>query len=494
MLETSELGQKIEREEYEAQVPGLRFELLEAQNQLRSTPVPVILVVAGNDRPGCNEVLGRLHEWLDARYLHVHAPDEETDEERARPYFWRIWRMLPPRGEIGIYLGGRYAGLFDREVTRRKKKKRSADADHAFDLETEMRFERMLVDDGAILLKFFLHLPHRAYRKRLKKKAKGGGRGVLLSSEDREQYESFHEARQAISELLRRTSRGFAPWHVIESTDPRYRDISIARMLLEQLRRALHGLQNAEEPKPIEVPAAETEQRVSVLDAVDLSATIDRDAYKTALAEEQARMYRLSRRARRKGIPAVIVFQGWDAAGKGGAIRRLIAPMDARNYRLHAIGAPSDEERAHHYLWRFWRHIPARGRIAIFDRSWYGRVLVERVEGFARPEEWMRAYAEINGFEEQLHRFGVRVAKFWIHIDKDEQLRRFQEREKTPHKQHKITAEDWRNREKWDAYRLAVDEMVSRTSTEFAPWTIIAGNDKRLARLQVLRSVSKALK
>jgi polyphosphate kinase 2 (PPK2 family) len=205
-------------------------------------------------------------------------------------------------------------------------------------------------------------------------------------------------------------------------------------------------------------------------------------------------MYRRSRRARRKGIPAVIVFQGWDAAGKGGAIRRLIAPMDARSYRLHAVGAPSDEERAHHYLWRFWRRIPARGRVAIFDRSWYGRVLVERVEGFARPEEWMRAYAEINDFEEQLHRFGVRVVKFWIHIDKDEQLRRFQERERTPHKQHKITEEDWRNREKWDAYRLAVDEMVSRTSTGFAPWTIIAGNDKRLARLQVLRAVNKALK
>jgi len=496
MLETAELGQKIAKEEYEAQVLGLRFELLEAQNRLRSTPVPVVLVVTGDDRPGCNEVLNRLHEWLDARYLHVHAPDVESDEERARPYFWRIWRMLPPRGEIGIYLGGRYAGLFDREVTRRKKKnkKKSADADHAFDLETEMRFERMLVDDGAILLKFFLHLPHRAYRKRLEKNAKGGEKGSLLSREDREQYESFHEARRAVSKLLRRTSRSFAPWHVIESADPRYRDITIAQTLLEELRRALQQWENAEEPKPIEAPAAEAEARVSVLDAVDLSATIDRDAYKTVLAKEQARMHRLSRRARRKGIPAVILFQGWDAAGKGGAIRRLIAPMDARNYRVHSIGAPGDEERAHHYLWRFWRRIPAWGRMAIFDRSWYGRVLVERVEGFARPEEWMRAYAEINDFEEQLYRFGVRVVKFWIHIDKDEQLRRFQEREKTPHKQHKITAEDWRNREKWDAYHLAVDEMIDRTSTEFAPWTVIAGNDKRLARLQVLRTVNKALK
>lgn len=494
MLETAELGQKIAKEEYEGQVLDLRFELLKAQNELRSTPVPVILVVAGDDRPGCNEVLNRLHEWLDARYLHVHAPDAETDEERTRPYFWRIWRVLPPRGEIGIYLGGRYAGLFDRVLARRRKKnkKKSADADHVFDLETEMHFERMLVDDGAILLKFFLHLPRRAYRKRLEKSAKGGRKGVLLSREDREQYESFHEARRAVSELLRRTSRGFAPWHVIESTDPRYRDITIARTLLEELRRTLQEPESPEEPTPVEAPAAE--KRASVLDSVDLSATIDRDAYKTDLAKEQARMHRLSRRARRKGIPAVIVFQGWDAAGKGGAIRRLIAPMDARNYRLHSIGAPSEEERAYHYLWRFWRRIPARGRMAIFDRSWYGRVLVERVEGFARPEEWMRAYGEINDFEEQLHRFGVRIVKFWIHIDKDEQLSRFQERQQTPHKQHKITAEDWRNREKWDAYRLAVDEMISRTSSDFAPWTVVAGNDKRLARLQVLRSVNEALK
>jgi polyphosphate:AMP phosphotransferase len=500
MLETAELGRKLGKEEYEAQVRELRFELLKAQNQLRGTPVPVILVITGNDRPGCNEVLNRLHEWLDARYLNVHAPDVETDEERARPYFWRIWRMLPPRGEIGIFLGGRYAGLFDREVARRdekdkkKKRKKRKDSAEALDLETEMRFERMLVDDGAILLKLFLHLPHRAYRKRLKKSARGGEKGFLLSKEDRDQYESFHRAREAVSKLLRRTSTGFAPWHVIESTDPRYRDITIARMLLEQLPRTLPELENAEAAEPVEAPPAATQERVSVLDTVDLSETIDRDAYKSALAEEQARMHRLSRRARRKGIPAVIVFQGWDAAGKGGAIRRLIAPMDARNYRVHSIAAPSEEERKYHYLWRFWRRIPARGRIAIFDRSWYGRVLVERVEGFARPEEWMRAYEEINDFEEQLHAFGVRVVKFWIHIDADEQLRRFQEREKTPHKKHKITQEDWRNREKWDAYRLAVDEMIGRTSTEFAPWTIVAGNDKRLARLQVLRTVNKALK
>jgi polyphosphate kinase 2 (PPK2 family) len=231
-----------------------------------------------------------------------------------------------------------------------------------------------------------------------------------------------------------------------------------------------------------------------MLETAELGQKIGKEEYEAQVLELRFELLKAQNQLRSTPVPVILVITGDDRPGCNEVLNRLHEWLDARYLHVHAPDVESDEERAHHYLWRFWRHIPARGRIAIFDRSWYGRVLVERVEGFARPEEWMRAYAEINDFEEQLQRFGVRVVKFWIHIDKGEQLRRFREREKTPHKQHKITAEDWRNRERWDAHRLAVDEMIGRTSTDFAPWIIVAGNDKRLARLQVLRAVNKALK
>ena len=190
---------------------------------------------------------------------------------------------------------------------------------------------------------------------------------------------------------------------------------------------------------------------------------------------------------------ATLVFEGWDAAGKGGAVRRVVQAMDAREYRIIPVSAPTDEEKAHHYLWRFWRHLPRLGGTTVYDRSWYGRVLVERVEGFASRAEWMRAYQEINDFEEQLVDFGIVLIKFWLHISNEEQLRRFREREEMPWKRHKITPEDYRNREKWAEYELAANDMIGRTSTEYAPWTLVEGNDKRFARVKVLETVVERL-
>lgn len=224
------------------------------------------------------------------------------------------------------------------------------------------------------------------------------------------------------------------------------------------------------------------------LGAVDLSVSVeDATAYETELEALQERVFQLQIQSYLAGGRAVIVFEGWDAAGKGGAIRRLTAMMDPRGYKVWPISAPSEEEKRHHYLWRFWGKTPGRGEVCVFDRSWYGRVLVERVEGLARPAEWRRAYEEINAFERMLTDDGVRLAKFFLHIDRKTQLRRFKARQEDPFKQYKLGPEDWRNRSKWKRYEKAIQEMLDRTHRPDAPWHVVAANDKRHARLEVLR-------
>jgi polyphosphate kinase 2 (PPK2 family) len=229
------------------------------------------------------------------------------------------------------------------------------------------------------------------------------------------------------------------------------------------------------------------DNQITVLNSLDMSLALTPKEYKKELAKQQGRLSHLARKAVHEGLSSIIVLEGWDAAGKGGLVRRLVPAMDARHYHIIPIAAPTDEEKAHHYLWRFWRHISRAGDVTIYDRSWYGRVLVERVEGLATPEKWMRAYSEINDFEAQLVEHGIVLTKFWIHITPDEQLRRFQSREDTPFKNYKLTEEDFRNRQKWPLYETAVDDMVERTSTEYAPWTLIEGNDKHFARIKALR-------
>jgi polyphosphate kinase 2 (PPK2 family) len=229
------------------------------------------------------------------------------------------------------------------------------------------------------------------------------------------------------------------------------------------------------------------------LDDVDLSPKLAREEYNDLLDDRQRRIRDLEHRSYVERLPVVVLYEGWDAAGKGGNIRRLTQHMDPRGYDVIPIGAPNDIERRHHYLWRFWKELPKAGHIGIFDRSWYGRVLVERVEGYCSPVEWRRAYGEINEFEEAITDFGGVLVKFWLHIDKDAQLRRFRAREATPHKRWKITREDWRNREKWDQYYEAVGDMIRFTGTPCAPWTILAANDKLHARIAALDTVIAAV-
>ena len=493
MFEGAELGRKVSKEDYHAQLPELRTALVEAQLALRESNIPVIVVVAGVDGAGRGEVVNRLHEWLDARGLEVQSYWNETDEERERPYWWRFWRSLPPRGNIGILFGAWYTAPMSR---------RGLDDldDPAFD--AEMRriadFERILSEDQALIIKFWFHLSEKEQKKRLKELAEDPrSRWRMAPKVHRlEKKEvAYRKTLQVAERTIRETDSGVAPWYLIESTDRRYRDLTVARTLLTALESRLKTPQPDIEPPASHAPHLPDapSAQVTLLDHVDLSRALAKQDYKACLDEYQGKLNKLIWQAYRECVSTVMVFEGWDAAGKGGAVRRLTQAMDARLYRVIPVAAPTDEERAHHYLWRFWRQIPRAGTVTIFDRSWYGRVLVERVEGFATEKEWRRGYHEINEFEEQLHEHGIVLCKFWLHISKEEQLERFKAREETPYKQYKITEEDWRNREKWDDYKAAVNEMVMRTSTEFSEWTLIPATDKRYARIEVLRTACERL-
>ncbi|MBI4421999.1 MAG: polyphosphate:AMP phosphotransferase [Gemmatimonadetes bacterium] len=486
MFETAELGHKVSKQEYEAQVPDLRINLLRAQDALKSADFPVILVIGGVDGAGKGETVNLLHEWIDARYLQTHAFGAPSDEERERPAFWRFWRALPPHGRIGIFFGSWYTDPIVGRVYGEIKK---AELDAA--LIRINAFEKELVDDGALIVKLWFHLSKAAQKKRLKSLEKNPRTRWRVTDTDWKNFKRYDEFRQVSERALRATSTGQAPWIVIEGADHRYRSLTAGRHMLELMTKRLDG--GADGRTVSTAPRSPDQDPLTILDKLDLSRTIPEPEYDKELEKYQGRLNLLYRKAKKEGISSILVFEGWDAGGKGGTIRRITAALDARDYQVIPVAAPTDEEKAHHYLWRFWRYLPRAGRVTVFDRSWYGRVLVERVEGFAADAEWMRAFTEINDFEEQLHEHGAVVLKFWLHIGQAEQLRRFKEREATSFKQFKITEEDFRNRKKWNAYELAANEMVERTSTEYAPWVLVEANDKRYARIKVLTTFCERL-
>jgi polyphosphate:AMP phosphotransferase len=484
MFEAAELDHKVSKREFAGAELELRASLLEAQRRLRAAGFQTLVIVSGVEAAGKSEVVNRLHEWLDTRGVSTAAFWDESDEERERPRAWRFWRSMPPRGTIGIFFGSWYTQpIIDRAFGRLD------DLEFASALERIEALERMLTDDGALIVKLWFHLSKKAQRKRLEKVAAGDRRKLTpWEKKFSRHYDAF---RAASEQAVRQTDAGNAPWQVIDAEDRHYRDLMAGRSLLAALEQRLAA--GLREGRGTRRGVARPGARRTVLDAVDLDATLEQRKYERRLAAEQRRLDRLAWEARRRKRSAIAIFEGWDAAGKGGAIRRVTAALDARLYRVIPVAAPTDEERAQHYLWRFWRHVPRAGYLTIYDRSWYGRVLVERVEGFAAPEDWGRAYQEINDFERELHDHGIALAKFWLHISSDEQLRRFEERRVVAHKLHKLTDEDWRNREKWQDYEEAVDEMVARCSTEFAPWTLVPANDKRVARVEIVATIADRL-
>ena len=484
MLEAAELHQAITKEQYEAVLPGLREQLLDAQARLREAGFSVVVLVNGADGAGKSETVNALHEWLDARYIVTESYAEPTEEERARPEYWRYWMWLPRAGRIAIYSGSWYTKPILKQVWSK-----ASEAQLREDIVRINNFERTLSDGGTVFVKLWFHVSKKAQRKRLRALERSKATRFRVTKQDWKNHDRYADFLHTTEQVLSRTSTGFAPWQIIDAEDDRYRNITAARMLLDALQARL--AQPASTPPAARLPATDDPQ--TLLDRLDLSKSLDKDAYEQRLGDAQANLNRLLRRMQKRGRSAIFVFEGPDAAGKGGAIRRITWALDARSYRVIPISAPTDEERAHHYLWRFWRYLPKRGRLTIFDRSWYGRVLVERVEGFATQGEWQRAYEEINDFERELTDGGVILVKFWLHIDSEEQLRRFDERKNDPTKRYKITEEDYRNREQQHQYEAAAAEMIMRCSPPTAPFVLVEANDKRYARVKVLESVCSAL-
>jgi len=484
MFEAVELGRTVSKDEFNTQEPGLRMQLLEAQRALREAQVPLIVIVSGVEGAGKGEVVKRLYEWWDARGIRTHAFWDETDDERQRPRDWRHWRRLPPRGGIAVMFGGWYfRPMVDRAFGDIDDAQMDEELSHVKEL------ERMLTDDGALIVKFWFHLSKASQKERIKKPKKHWKRSSLEKL-----YQKHYDAFARIAERgIRMTDTGACPWYLIEAEDDRHRDLTVGRTLLEAIERRLREGATVDAAAVMHKPPAPVDAAVTILDHVDLSPTLAGKEYKKQLNKYQGKLNELAWAAYEQGRSGVVVFEGWDAAGKGGAIRRMTVALDPRLYRAVSVATPTDEEKAHHYLWRFWRHIPRGGYLTVYDRSWYGRVLVERVEGFAAEAEWMRAYQEINDFENQLCEHGIVLAKFWFHISPEEQLRRFREREDTPWKQHKLSEEDWRNREKWDDYKAAVNDMVVHTSTSYAPWSLIPGDDKKYARVEILKTLCARL-
>lgn len=484
MLAAYELGRSLSKEQYDAVLPGLRLAMLLAQERLRKADFSVIVLVNGPDGAGKSETVNALHEWFDARYLHTEAYEPPSEEERERPEFWRYWRWLPSAGRIGVFSGSWYSAPL-----RHRVKGELDDAALAESCGRINAFERTLFDNGTLLVKLWFHIGKKAQRRRLESLESDKATRYRVTKEDWKNHQRYDQIVEATELLLNHTSTGYAPWRVVDGEDARHRNVSAARAILDALEARL-GQQRPPAP-PVRLPPMP--DPYTLLDRLDLSKSLDKRAYESSVAELQSRISLLVRKLKKRDKSAILVFEGADAAGKGGAIRRITWALDARSYRVIPISAPSDEERAHHYLWRFWRWLPRRGRVTIFDRSWYGRVLVERVEGFAREPEWQRAYQEINEFERELLRGGVILIKFWLHVSLEEQARRFDARANDPTKRHKITPEDYRNREQANQYEAAAAEMIARCSPPTAPFTLVEANDKYFARVKVLQTVCEQL-
>ena len=479
-------GRRLTRLEYEHALPPLQDALLDAQFALRQSKArAVVMIVTGIPAAGRSEVVNELLGWLDPKLASVYGFRERNDVERDRPELWRYWRLLPPKGRVAILHGGWYqdlllgaAGVGSRLVTNPANLRRA--------VERVRQLEQMLVHDGVVVCKVHLHVSPETQQKRLQKLQASKVTRWRVTAEDRWLARNYRRVERAFEQTLAATDQPLAPWHVVDGTDRQHRAVEVGRRLLEALQQ----------PVPPAPRVVQTARRAGAgakaggrLVTKAPGPGLSDEEYDAELERLQGRLALLSRRKRFARHAVVVAFEGMDASGKGGAIRRLTAALDARQFRVVPVSAPTPEELARPYLWRFWFHLPPHGNYTIFDRTWYGRVLVERVRGFAKTPDWQRAYDEINEFERQLTEHRTIVAKFWLSVSRDEQRARFAERDRNPLKRFKVDPEDWINRKHWTAYQRAAQEMIARTDTAHAPWTLVPADDKRHARLAVLRAL-----
>ncbi|NLC45500.1 MAG: hypothetical protein GX783_14615 [Clostridiales bacterium] len=445
------------------------------QRKLMDLDIPVMIIIEGWESAGHEFVINDLIRELNPRNHHVKEYDYSNRVEKDMPFLWKYWKLIPKKGDMTILDKSYYFNLFNnKEIDK-------AELENNYELINT--FERHLSDDNMLILKFFLHVKKKTHKNRIEALKHDKNRSFFVTDIDNKQYKNYEYYEKRIGRMLDKTNYDFAPWHVVSAEDLKLAAREIIGKVSESVINKINEVSKQKEivytRKPFTGPYP--------LNDIDLTLSVDDDIYDKELDELQEEIEGLTYKLFNKNIPTILVFEGMDAAGKGGAIERLTRTMDARFYDVVATSAPKETEKQYHYLWRFYKEFPPRGKTTIFDRSWYGRVMVERVEGFATVQEWDRAYEEINLMEKNLADRGALIIKYFIIIDKDEQYRRFKERESDVDKIYKLTDEDWRNREKWDPYIDSMNEMLVKTHKENAPWIIIEGNDKKFARLKVLR-------
>jgi polyphosphate:AMP phosphotransferase len=504
MLENIDLSRRVGKGEYKAVKGELDLRLAALQRRAKELDIPVVIVFEGWNAAGKGTLINELILPLDPRGFNVRSTHAPNEEEFLRPFLWRFWRHTPARGRIAIFDRSWYRRVLAERVEGPVKGKALQQA-----FEDIRNFERQLAEDGNVIIKLFLHISKDEQRRRLRKLRDSKSTAWRVTRADLRSQRLYDRYLLAADDMLAETDSENGPWTVVEAEDQRFATLKIFGTVIEALQGAVERSEESNASQVGKRAAGKASRTASggrdsggdrvdldssILDHVDLSLTMDRKEYQKKLKSAQDCIRELEHEIHLRRVPVVILYEGWDAAGKGGNIRRLTQHLDPRGYEVAPVAAPNDVERAHHYLWRFWINMPKAGHITIFDRSWYGRVLVERVEGFCREEQWRRAYREINEMEQHMTHFGAVLLKFWLHIDPDEQLRRFEERKKLAYKQWKITDEDWRNRKKWPLYKEAVEEMLMRTSTPYAPWTIVESNCKWHARVKAIHTVCGAIR
>jgi polyphosphate:AMP phosphotransferase len=483
------LNYTVGRKEYRQEMNALETRLISLQQQIREYKIPVLIVFEGWSASGKGTLIGKLLNPLDPRYFNVYTLDRATQDAVMRPFLWRYFSNLPSVGRIAIYDKSWHRIAQPEGEKKWRLTEKEIDGFY-YDVNA---FEEQLASDGILVIKLFLHISKEEQRRRFKEILKNPDTKWRVDEDDLKQNEDYHSCLKRFESMILESNTGLSKWSVVEANDKNYATLKIYKVIISKIEEEIARRIAANEPAAILRQNPITAPAVSILSSIDLDKKISKEEYKEKLAHYQNKMSDLGFKLYTKRRSVVMVYEGWDAAGKGGNIKRMTQELDPRGYEVVPSAAPTQDELNHHYLWRFWNKMPKDGHFAIFDRSWYGRVMVERIEGFCTTEEWQRAYKEINDMEKHMVNHGTVIFKFWIHIDKEEQLKRFQLRQTDPLKQYKITDEDWRNREKWDQYEKAVDEMLFRTNTDYAHWKVIESNDKKYARIKTLEYVVKEL-
>lgn len=484
MLREWSRPEKPSDEEMERRLQEARATLAEKQIAVKEQKLPVLVLIEGWGAAGKGSVLGKLIRNMDPRFFKVAVMKGATEEERRKPFLYRHFVKIPEAGKFMFFDGGwmgEVTGAYLHGALKEEKYRER--------IVSIRRFERQLTDNGYLVMKFFFQIDEKEQRKRLDDLLQEKNTKWRVGQDDLWQNKNYDKCLQVYDNYLEDTNQSTAPWYLIDSKSKKWAELQMLEILIKGIDTALMNSSHA-------VPILQNPFRLKSmpkLAEISLDKTLTETEYREQLKACQNRLRELHNELYRKKIPVIIAYEGWDAAGKGGNIKRIAAALDPRGYEVHPIASPEPHEKARHYLWRFWNRLPKDGHIAIFDRTWYGRVMVERLEGFCSENDWQRAYNEINEFEKELSDWGAVVIKFWVQIDKDTQLERFTLRQNTPEKQWKITDEDWRNREKWDLYEDAVNEMLQKTSTSFAPWYVLESNDKKYARIKALKIMIKEI-